>query len=142
MASWPCTMERLWRPTLKSYCIANELDSRPAKHIRKRLRKVRRSLHGAWEHSQLASFANSSFQYASIVVADVAARVVHGGLRSLWAHTLWLGTSTKGARADTLSRYASSIPVTSTSLFRGRISSAVAKATVQAATGVLPGCVL
>ena len=111
----------------ESYCIADELDGRSAKSIRKRLRVARRSLHRAWKHSQLASLANAGIQYASIAMADVGARAVHGGLRSLRAQVLWLDASAKGDRADTLSRYASSIPMTSTSLFGGRLSSAVAK---------------
>ena len=67
-------------------------------------------------------------------MADVGARVVHSELRSLRAQALWLGTSAKGDRADTLSRYASSIPVTSMSLFGGRLSSAVTKAASNART--------
>ena len=67
-------------------------------------------------------------------MADVGTRAVHGGLHSLRAQALWLGTSTKGDRADALSRYANGILVNSASLFGGRLSSAVAKAASNAHT--------
>ena len=57
-------------------------------------------------------------------MADVRARAVYGGLRSLQNQALRLGTSAKGDRADTLSRYANGIPVTSTSLFGSKLSKA------------------
>ena len=118
----------------ESYHIVDELHGRLAKRICKRLHRVRCSLHWAWEHSQLASFAHAGIQYASKAMVDVGARAVHGGLRSLRAQALQLGTSAKRERADALSGYASSIPVTNTNLFVGRLHSAVIKAASNACT--------
>ena len=40
----------------ESYSIAEELNGTPARRIRRRLCRAKRSLHGAWEDSQLVSF--------------------------------------------------------------------------------------
>ena len=70
-------------------------------------------------------------------MADVGARTVHGALHSLWDQ-VWLGTSARGDRAD-----ANGIHVTSTSLFGGKLSSAVAKAASNLCTyaAMADGCV-
>ena len=86
----------------ESYCIVEDLDGTPAKRICRRLRQAKHSLHRAWEDSHLVSFANAGIQYASTAMANVGARAVHGGLRSLLDQTLWLGTSTKGQKGTVL----------------------------------------
>ena len=53
-------------------------------------------------------------------MADVGARVVHDGLHSLRVQALRVGTRARGNTADTLSKYANTILLNSTSLFGGR----------------------
>ena len=47
-----------WNLVQESCHIARDLDGMPSRPIRKRLRRAKRSLHGAWEDSQIVSFAN------------------------------------------------------------------------------------
>ena len=61
-------------------------------------------------------------------MADMGARTVQGGLSSLRAQALRVGTCARGDKADASSKYANTIPLNSTSLFGGRLSTSVAKA--------------
>ena len=71
------------------------------------------------------SFANTGVKHASIVMADVGARVVHAGLRTLRPQALRVGT---GAQGRSLYALTKDIPNSSSSLFEGDLGKAVAKA--------------
>ena len=49
------------------------------------LRKAKQSLEEAWADTQMESFANTGVKHASMLLADVGARAVHAGLRTLIA---------------------------------------------------------
>ena len=89
------------------------------------LRKARESLEDAWADTQTVSFANTGVKHAAIAMADVGARAVHAGLRTLRAQALRVGTGAHGHSLDALTK---DIPITSSSLFRGDLGKAVAKA--------------
>ena len=90
------------------------------------LRKAKQSLEGAWADTQTVSFSNTSVKHAAIAVADVRARAVHAGLRTLRAQTLRVRTGAHSRSLDVLTK---DIPITSSSLFGGDLDKAVAKAT-------------
>ena len=60
-------------------------------------------------------------------MANVGARAVLGGLRSLRVQALQVGMCASGDKADT-SKYANTIPLNSTSLFGGCLSTSIANA--------------
>ena len=74
------------------------------------------------------SLANAGIRYASIATADVGARVVHSGLRTLRAQALRVGTGARTQQADQLAKQANSIPINNHSLFWECLRTIVAKA--------------
>ena len=83
------------------------------------LRKARQSLEDRWADTQTVSFANTGVKHAAITMADVGARAVHAGLRTLRAQALRVRTVAHGHNLDVL---------TKDSLFLGNLGKAVAKA--------------
>ena len=61
-------------------------------------------------------------------MVDIGARAVHGGLRTLRAQALRVGTCAQGHQADVLVKHANTLPLNNQSLFGGDLSSVVAKA--------------
>ena len=59
---------------------------------------------------------------------DVGARAVHSGLLTRRAQALQVGTCAQGHQADVLAKYANTISLSNTSLFRGGLNTMVAKA--------------
>ena len=51
-----------------------------AKTLHRHFRRATRSLNSAWNHTQIASFANAGIKYTSMATVDVRARAVHSGL--------------------------------------------------------------
>ena len=78
------------------------------------LRKVRQSLEDGWVDTQTVSFANTGIKHAAIAMADVGARAVHAGLRTLRAQALRIATEAHGLSLDVLIK---NIPITTSSLF-------------------------
>ena len=67
-----------------------------AKRLHRCLRRAKKSLTSAWDHTQTASLANAGIRYASIAMVDVRARTVHGGLCTLQAQVLRVETCAQG----------------------------------------------
>ena len=87
-----------------------------ARKLDRHLRRATKSLNSAWDHTQTASFANAGVRYASIVMVDVGARAVHGGLRTLWVQALRVGTCAQAHQADQLVKHAKIVPISNQSL--------------------------
>ena len=75
--------------------------------------------------TQTVSFTNTGMKHSSIAMADVGARAVHAGPRTLRAPALRVGTGSQGRSLDALTK---DIPITSSNLFTGDLGKAVAKA--------------
>ena len=98
--------------------------------LARRLHKARHSLEEWWQATQTVSFTNTDIKHATIAMADIRARTVHAGLRTLSICTLrvqalQIGT---GTHSQGLATFTKDIPISSTSLFGGDLSKAVAKA--------------
>ena len=78
-----------------------------------------------WADTQAVSFANTAIKHAAITMADVGAKAVHAGLRTLRAQALRVVTGALGRSLNVLTK---DIPITSSSLFGGDLGKAVAKA--------------
>ena len=89
------------------------------------LRKARQSIEEWWQDTQAVSFVNTGINHALIPMADVSVREVHAGIVTIMAQALSIGTGTYDHSLVTLTK---DIPISSTSLFGGDLSKAMAKA--------------
>ena len=71
-----------------------------AKKLHRYLHMATRSLNSAWDHTQIASFANAGIRYAGVAGVDVEARAVHSGLCTLQAQAVRVGTYALPHQAD------------------------------------------
>ena len=60
------------------------------------LHKARQSLEDGWADTQTVLFTNTGVKHAAIAMADVGARAVHAGLRTLRAQAQRVGTGAHG----------------------------------------------
>ena len=77
------------------------------------------------QDAQALTFANTGIKHASIVMADVGARVVHAGICTLRTQALSIGTSTHSQDLTALTK---NIPISTSGLFGDDLSKVVAKA--------------
>ena len=80
---------------------------------------LHRALNSSWDHTQVASLANTGVSFAGMATVEVGARAVHSGLRSLRAQALrvHVGTSAHSRQAEQLTKLADSLPISTRSLF-------------------------
>ena len=96
-----------------------------AQGLTRSLHKDREYLEDGWQDTQTVSFANTSIKHATIAMADVGARSVHAGLRTLRVQALRIGTRTHDGGLATLRK---DIPINNKGLLGDYLDKAVANA--------------